>query len=252
MSGQGVYLLLTASGVLLLSFRAPRGLRLPALVVAVGLLGFLRLELPSPHCIVEGLASTGRAGFLKPEMILKLAIVLLPTLVWGRIFCGWVCPKGALQEVLFVRRLRLRVPPRLDAVLRYLPYLSFVALVAFPLAWGYRLWGDLDPFLWAFQWHGHLPGLVLLLVTLPLSVVLLRPFCRYLCPLVPIFRLLSLRPPSRRTVDLAACTGCSSGRAACDYDAITTTRDPKRCVHHATECLQCGRCRSACPRGAVR
>jgi polyferredoxin len=137
-------------------------------------------------------------------------------------------------------------------VLRQLPYASLAAVAVAAYAFDSRLWTQADPFLWTFQLHGHLPGLAVLAVVLPLSVFLLRPFCRYLCPLVPIFRLLSLRPFQRRSVDPTACTGCSKGSRACSFDAIGQSGRPKRCVHDATECLGCSDCRQACPKGAIR
>jgi len=254
MKGHLPYLILTAVALLIVWTKASPRWRTVVLLGSVLALGFGRLELPSVHCIVEGFFDGMNMAFLKTPMILKLAVAFIPAVLFGRVFCGYVCPKGAVQELVFVRRLRLRHRPRLDRALRTLPYLSLGALVYFPLAHDYRAWTDLDPFLWAFQGHGHLPGLILLALLLPLSLVMSRPFCRYLCPLAPIFRLLTRLAPNRRTRDDSTCRPCHIGRRSCDYDVITLTKadQGKACAFHPTECLECNACRLKCPRESIR
>ena len=261
MRGEVAYAVFTAVGIVwVLACLSPRWRKLVLLASAV-VLGFLHLELPSVHCIVEGFFAFLGGPFLGPGMIWKLALAFVPAVFVGRVFCGYVCPKGAAQELLFVRRLRLRVPRRLDRILRLLPYPSLAALVAFPLAWHYRFWTDLDPFLWLFHGRGHLPGLLLLVALIPASVVLSRPFCRYLCPLVPIFRLLSRLAPVARSTDPDRCVPCRKGLRSCDFDVVDAPRrfggapaaaGPEGCRFHRQECLQCNRCRTTCPEQAIR
>lgn len=260
MTGAIAYAVFSALGVLWVLLRLSPRWRKVVLLASVALLGVLHLELPSVHCIVEGFFARFGAPFLKAEMIWMLALAFVPAVFFGRIFCGYVCPKGAAQELVFVRRFRLRPPRLLDQALRLLPYASLAALVGFPLLYHYRLWTDLDPFLWAFQGRGHLPGLVLLAVLVPASLVLDRPFCRYLCPLAPLFRILSRLAPVARSSDPARCAPCRAGARSCDFDAIDAP--PRRkdaggaprppCRFHKQECLQCNRCRTACPKGAIR
>jgi len=269
MRGHEIHLAITVVAIVLILLRRRIPLttaRKVVLIAAVIVLGFLRHDLPSIHCIAEGFFSRLTLEFLKLPMVYKLAIAFLPALFFGRVFCGYVCPKGAAQELIFIRKLRLKIPKRVDSALRLVPYLSLGALIVFPVWFQYRLWTDLDPFLWLFHFHGHIPGLILLAVVLVSSVVLFRPFCRYLCPMVPIFRLMSRLAPSKRTADRATCRGCKSGMKACDYDVITLAippplpdaesdgeqKKPKpACQFHAQECLQCGRCQKRCPRDAI-
>ena len=60
--------------------------------------------------------------------ILLTAAVLLITVIWGRMFCGFVCSFGAMQDLLWLggKRLVRRqiVPQKADRVLRYLKYVS--------------------------------------------------------------------------------------------------------------------------------
>jgi len=260
--GHWVYLALTLVAAIWVLFRLSPRWRKVVLVASVAALGFFHLELPSVHCILEGFFHRLGEDFLKAPMIVKLALAFIPAVFLGRVFCGYVCPKGAAQELIFLRRVRLKVPRTLDRMLRLLPYGSLAALVIFPLMYDYRLWTDLDPFLWVFQGHGHLPGLVLLGVLVPASVVLCRPFCRYLCPLVPIFRILSRLAPLSRSTDIDRCRPCKTGVKSCDFGVIDLTprtvsddEDAKvrdGCRFHRNECLQCNRCRVTCPKEAIR
>lgn len=262
MRGHELHLALTLAAVafVLLRGRALTHGRTLLLLLSVATLGFAGLDLPSIHCIVEGFFSARLAQeFLKLPMVLKLAVAFVPAVFFGRVFCGYVCPKGAAQELVYVRRLGRRVPRGLDRALRLGPYLSLGLLIAAPLLLDRRIWAELDPFLWLFQAHGHLPGLVLLGLVAPASLVLCRPFCRYLCPMVPIFRVLSRLAPVRRAADPARCRGCAAGVKACDYAVITRApaageggASKAACRFDAAECLQCGRCRERCPRDAIR
>jgi polyferredoxin len=263
MRGHEVHLALTLAALALVLAHG-RGVlrsgRTVVLLLSVAVLGFAGLDLPSIHCITEGFFSSRLAvEFLKLPMVLKLLVAFVPAVFFGRVFCGYVCPKGAAQELLYVRRLGRPVPRGLDRVLRLVPYLSLGLLVAAPLLLDRRLWAELDPFLWLFQAHGHLPGLVLLGLVAPASLFLCRPFCRYLCPMVPVFRLLSRLAPVRRGADRGRCRGCAAGVKACDFGVVS--RAPPRgdepqaraaCRFDAAECLQCGRCIDRCPRDAIR
>jgi polyferredoxin len=263
MRGHELHLALTLAAVALVLLRSReketlrRG-RTAILLLSVVTLGFAGLDLPSIHCIVEGFFSARLAqAFLKLPMVLKLAVAFVPAVFFGRVFCGYVCPKGAVQELAHVRRLALRVPRGLDRALRLAPYLSLGLLIAAPLLLDRRIWAELDPFLWVFQAHGHLPGLVLLGLVAPASLVLSRPFCRYLCPMVPIFRALSRIAPVRRRADPERCRGCAAGVKACDYGVVARApaadeASKAACRFDAAECLQCGRCLERCPRDAIR
>jgi polyferredoxin len=269
MRGHEVYLALFAAGLILILLKRwtlPRW-RTAILIASVAVLGFMRLDLPSVHCIVEGFFSRLTLEFIKAPMWIKLAVAFASAPLVGRVFCGYVCPKGAAQELVFIRRWRLKIPTRVDRVLRLLPYVSLAVLIVLPVVYHRRLWTEMDPYLWLFQLHGHWPGLVMLGLVLPLSLFVMRPFCRYLCPLVPIFRLLSRPTLLRRRTDQDLCRACKSGVKSCDFDVITLAPPKRRkkkgddapdpskakpaCKFNAAECLQCGSCGHACPRKAI-
>ena len=93
-------------------------------------------------------------------------------------------------------------------------------------------------------WLIRLAAILLALVLL--SIVLWRPFCRYLCPLGAIYGLFNPVAVYRFRIDEDRCTDCGACKAACKLD-IDVRRTP-----NSAECVRCGACRRACPHGAIQ
>ncbi|MEG2204552.1 MAG: 4Fe-4S binding protein, partial [Oscillospiraceae bacterium] len=94
---------------------------------------------------------------------------------------------------------------------------------------------------WLFGWK-----VFLLIALLLLSVVVYRPFCRYLCPLGAIYGLLNPVSLTRFSIDPTACTACGACQRACKLDI------PVWKIPNSIECIRCGDCKAACPHGAIR
>ena len=194
----------------------------------------------------------------EPLIFVSWIFIFVVSLVWGRgVFCGWVCPYGAMTELLHkaTTRLGLRARELPDAWhlrLRHLRYVVLGVLVAAFLhdsLLGERL-AEVEPFKSTFYvpaWErsGLFFGWWLLL--LGLSAIVYRPFCRYLCPLGGGLSILSsFRPlgPRRRRF----CSRCQICTRGCESRAFRTdgSIDPRECL----SCLDCEatyRNREVCP-----
>lgn len=130
---------------------------------------------------------------IDPMMFILWSFVAVTLLLWGRgVYCGWLCPFGALQELTFQLFQRFRLPrfeipamvhERLWA-LKYIILLALFGLSLQSLTQAERL-AEVEPFKTAItlrfarEW-----GFVLYAAALVLLSALNRKFyCKYLCPL---------------------------------------------------------------------
>jgi polyferredoxin len=187
---------------------------------------------------------------------LVIAIFVLPltfALFFGRIFCGSVCPLGAVQDVVLIRPLRL--PIWLERPLRVLAagYLAFAVLLA--ATGSIYLICAYDPFVslfrivpigkflrWGQQWAGfgseagrivgNVAGRWELLV-LPASFIVIsmfvgRPYCRFLCPYGVLLRPLSRLSWRHASITPDECVRCRLCENACPFNAIDKPARPHR------------------------
>jgi NosR/NirI family nitrous oxide reductase transcriptional regulator len=183
----------------------------------------------------------------EPFLFLAWIFIAVVTLVWGRgVFCGWVCPYGALHELLFRLGQRLHLPTielpeRVHARLRWVRYVVLAVLVAVFLrspVLGEKL-AEIEPFKSTFfvhAWTRPVAYFVWWLLLLGVSLFWYRPFCRYLCPLGAALALpASLRAsgPHRRRF----CEHCKICTRGCEPRAIRDdgTIDPRECL----SCMEC-------------
>lgn len=187
----------------------------------------------------------------------------------GRFACGWLCPFGLIQELLhkipFPRKLRTLPGDRMLRKLKYLILAVFVILLPMFLV---DILGQGAPYFcklicpagtlegglplvllnrsmrgalgWLYAWKN-----VLLVITVLLSILIYRPFCKYICPLGAIYALFNPISVFRHRVDETACTGCGTCAKICKMNL-----DPVKQISHA-ECIRCGACRKACPARAI-
>ena len=78
-----------------------------------------------------------------------------------------------------------------------------------------------------------------------LSLIVYRPFCRYICPLGAIYGLFNPIAFYRIRIDEEKCTHCGACSRACPMN-VPVEHSP-----NSPECIRCGACREACKPGAL-
>lgn len=195
-----------------------------------------------------------------------IGILLLYGFLFGRWICGFLCPFGLIQDLLYkIRTPKLR-KNRLTRTASYLKYfILFYLVILIPLTYAsqnasvpafckyicpsgiligsggilsnklnHRLFGALGPlFTWKF---------LLLVVFIVGSIFIYRFFCRFFCPLGALYGLFNKISWLGVKMEKSKCTNCGLCVGACDMDI-------RRVGDH--ECISCGKCVNVCPTNAI-
>ncbi len=228
--------------------------------------------LACPVGSLQSIVSTN--GFLagittgNPDSIIVLGVLgflLAIGFVAGRIACGWVCPFGLLQEMLY----KIPFPKKKIATAwrhaKYVVLVLFVFLLPMTLKLTPGAGGD-PWFCKAICPSGTLtagiplvlydggemlnPGFLFTWKTAVLVLILLwamiskRPFCRVICPLGAFWGVVGKASVFKMRVD-NKCVKCGQCKTVCAVD-IAIYREQK-----SAECVRCGECIKICPVKAI-
>ena len=209
----------------------------------------------------NALASSGQKA---PYYV--IGILMLYGLMLGRTICGFLCPFGLFQELLYkIPSLKIK-KSRITRMLSFLKYALLVFLaVLLPLYSAFQT-VPLPAFCKYVCPAGTLEGavgllanpvnqdkfsmlenlfslkFVLLVAILALCVFAYRAFCRFLCPLGAIYALFNRICIIGVRVDDQKCVDCGKCVSHCKMD-VRNVGD--------FECIHCGECMSVCPTGAI-
>jgi len=183
-----------------------------------------------------------------PFSLLIWLVVIASFFVVGRaLFCGWLCPFGALQELVaklaqLLSIPQLKVTDRWDGRLKYLKYIMLLGLVAvaFLLPKQLDIAAEVEPFKTAIsvffvrEWY-YVAYALFCLVS---SAFVFKAYCRYLCPLgalMAIAGLLRLGKWIKRREDCGS--PCQLCKVRCEYKAIK--RNGQISYSECFGCLDC-------------
>jgi NosR/NirI family nitrite reductase transcriptional regulator len=230
-----------------------RGLRLGFLAVTFLVLGWgmnAQLSVVQVVAFIHSLLSGFRweTFLIEPLIFLLWGFVALGLLFWGRgVYCGWLCPFGALQELLNAAAVRLgirqvNVPRALHERLWMLKYTAFLAILAvsFYSMHDALVLAEVEPFKTAISLRmmRAWPFVLFVLALLGAGLFIERFYCRYLCPLgaglaipakLKVFDWLHRRPQCGRE--------CRMCETRCTVGAIDEVGriNPNECIL----CLRC-------------
>ncbi len=193
-------------------------------------------------------------------------ILLLYAILFGRMICGWACPFGLIEELLYkIKSPKLRKSP----VTRILSFFKYAVLVLFvlivPIAYGLREFplpafckyicpiGTIEGGLGLLSNKFNESKLALLgplftwkfmlMVSIVVgSIFIFRLFCRFICPLGAFYGLFNRFSVFGVKVEESKCTHCNLCISHCKVD-----------IRHVgdQECINCGECIDVCPTKAI-
>ena len=183
----------------------------------------------------------------------------------GRLICGFLCPFGLIQDLLnkipFPKKIRTFKGDKLLRKLKYVIFAVFVILLPLFLV---DIMGQGAPYFcklicpagtlegglplvllnksmrsalgWLYIWKN-----VILVITIILSILIYRPFCKYICPLGALYSVFNPVSLYKYRVDKDKCIKCGKCAKACQMivDPVENSNSP--------ECIRCGRCGEGCP-----
>jgi NosR/NirI family nitrous oxide reductase transcriptional regulator len=183
-----------------------------------------------------------------PFSLVIWAFAIFGFVLWGRgYFCGWLCPFGAMQEILaeladWLGLKQFRLNDALDIALKNLKYLLLLGLIAVTIFVPNEIdkAAEIEPFKTAItvffirEWYYVLYAVL----CLGLGVFFYKGFCRYVCPLgaaMAIGGFFRQRSWIKRRDDCGK--PCQLCKVKCKYNSIKKSGDIQY-----SECFQCLDC----------
>lgn len=189
-----------------------------------------------------------------------LGMLLLFGVILGRVVCGFLCPFGLLQELLYKIPSKKVKKSKWTKKLSYLKYIILIVFViGIPLILavpGFCKYicpaGTLEGGVILVAMNKRLQALIgglfswkmaVLAVVIISAVFIFRSFCRFICPLGAFYALFYKVSMVGMRLDEEKCNDCNACVAHCKMDV-------KRVGDR--ECIQCGECIDSCSRCALR
>lgn len=234
-------------------------------VLAIDGAGFAALPNISLHALCPfGAVETFASLAIGQELIRQLhasvivlgSVVLILTLLLGPVFCSHICPLGSIQEwfgklgkKIFKKRYNKLIPKKLHHVLKYLRFVVLGLILWQTYSSASLIFESYDPYYALYRfWTGEatIAAIAILAVTLLLSLVVERPWCKYACPYGGLLGLISKISPIKIRRAKSICTSCGKCDKECPMLIDIMAKD-KVTDTLCNRCMKCTADEGGCP-----
>ena len=215
---------------------------------------FFRANAEPERAIVHVFQSVATGIYsLQPTLLVFLAFALM-TFIGVKLVCGWGCPVGTLQELLyripvFGQLKKRRIPFWVSNLIRAVLFAFFLIFV-FGLISGLQnksIYGYFNPFK-LFEWNFRVTAPIFVILIFGLSLIQYRPYCMFVCPFGLFSWLIQDVSVYKIRVNQETCLDCGKCDRACPTGAAEGILEGK--VFKA-DCFSCARCLNVCPNDSL-
>ena len=241
-----LYLIVTITAITLLGMRKVSNLvRIITLIILFFIFGVFIDIHPSPLCaLTKSFTRYQMVGFIPLPMIIMAGAMILFTFIGNKIFCGWICPLGCLQEVIFMLSKiikKIKFPFLITNSIRLsllAIFLLFIFLFRFNIYNLFKL----------FHWHPQRGPIVAMSIVVLASLLYYRPFCQFFCPAGLITWMFEQVSIFRIQKNEEKCNSCNKCIKESPCDAIESIIHNHKII---PDCFACGKCIESCPENAL-
>ncbi len=210
----------------------------------------------SPYLIIEALLQNVIAG-----SFIVFGLMLLTSIVFGRVFCGWLCPAGGLQEAATIINDK-RSKFNKGKLIKYLIWFPWVSAIVF-LSWMAKVRLRIDFF---YQtWYGisisDPYGFIVYFAVVFLVMILAliygrRGFCHTVCWMAPFMQAgqwiqRKIRSPHLHLVtEPSGCISCQVCTKHCPMSLPVMELVSKGNIEDM-DCILCCACADSCPKKII-
>ena len=203
--------------------------------------------------------SYGAKGILNKIPLYVIGLIVLFGVIFGRVVCGFLCPFGLIQELIYkikTPKIKKNNVTRKLSIVKYIVLFIFVLIIPITLNYpGFCKYicpvGTLEAGVIHLISNERLREIIGLLFNLKLAIAILvvilslfiyRVFCRFICPFGAIYSFFNKYAIFRLRIDESKCIDC-------DICTNTCLMDVKKVGDR--ECIECGECIKKCPKNVI-